>query len=306
MLTAGINLDRFNKNPILLYNHKDGTDPSDVIGKWLNIRVEGNQLLSEPELDEEDDLAKRLSAKIDKGYINAASIRLDFKYDDVKLDVPGFEGVPVVTKCEIMEASIVALPNNKNAVKLFADGKVVEDNSVALSLSNTNQNPINTTMKELGLIFAALGLTLNANSTDAHAVEAINSLKAERDSIKLKLDEATAALKLADDEKVTALIQDGIAKKKLKAEDTDKYTKLAKQDFATTKAIIDGMTPHASLASQLNAGETGDGGKDKYEGWDYKKFQKEAPGVLLSMKTEQPDKYKKLWQEAFPSGKFNS
>lgn len=305
VLTAGIDLGRFKKNPVLLYNHKDNDDPNDVIGLWDNVRIESGQLLADANLDEDEEKAKRLGAKIDKGYIKGASIRLDFKYEDVKLDVEGYEGIPVVTKCEIMEASIVAIPNNKNAVRLYIDGKEVEDKSMALSLSlNQKQNE---KMKELILIAGAL--KLGANATEAHAVEAINSLVAERDALKMKVDKMTTDLKAIEDAKVTEFIKHHTeVTKKLKAEQVELYTKLAKQDFESTKAIVESLQPYTSITEQLSgaAGKGNEGaGKDQYEGWDYKKFQKEAPGVLLNMREKEPEKYKKLWEAAFPEGKFN-
>lgn len=304
VLTAGIDLGRFKENPVLLYNHISGEDPNNVIGRWENLRVENGQLLADAVLDEDQEKAKNLSAKIDKGFIKGASIALNFKYEDVSLEVKDYEGVPVVTKCEIFEASIVAIPNNKNAVRLYIDGKEVEDKSMALSLS-LNQTK-DKEMKELILITAAL--KLSSNATEAHAVEAINSLIAERDALKQKNDKLSADLKLIEDTKVMDFIKHHTeVTKKLKAEQVELYTKLAKQDFESTKAIVESLQPYTSITDQLSAGngKNEGAGKDQYEGWDYKKFQKEAPGVLLSMREKEPEKYKKLWEAAFPGGKFN-
>lgn len=306
VLTAGIDLGRFKENPVLFYNHIDGDDPNNVVGRWDNLRVENGQLLGDADLDEDQEKGKNLSAKIEKGFIKGASIRLNFKYEDVSLDVKGYEGVPVVTKCEIMEASIVAIPNNKSAVRLCIDGKEVEDKSMALSLS-IPKTPENI-MKEHALIFAALGLTLSATSTEAHAVEAINALKAERDALKLKQDTLNAQLNALNDAKVAGLIDQAVANKKLKVEQKDHFTKLAKQDFDSTKAIIDTLQTYTPLTEQLSGTGGGKEGevKNPYEGWDYAKYQKEAPGALLKLRAEKPEEYKKLWQAAFPNGTFNA
>ena len=43
ILTAGIDLSRFEKNPIMLLQH----DSKNIIGKWENVRIEDNKLLAD-------------------------------------------------------------------------------------------------------------------------------------------------------------------------------------------------------------------------------------------------------------------
>ena len=185
----------------MLYNH-DNDEPEDVIGKWENIRVEGSQLLAEADIDQEEPYALSISKKVEKDYIKGASIRFDFNMEDVQLGFPGYEDVPVITKCVISEASICPIPGNSSAIRLFADGEQVKDNKMALALSTQQKtNPQINNMKDLTLIFAALGLSLTATSTDSHAIEAINALKAERDSFKLKFDALNTKLEAEVDAK---------------------------------------------------------------------------------------------------------
>ncbi len=296
-------MESFINNPVMLYNH-DNNKPEDVIGKWDNVRIEETHLLADAEIDSEEEFAIKVGKKVEKGYINGASIRFDFDFEDVQLGIAGFEDVPVITKCLIKEASICPIPGNRGAVRLYGNGEEIKDNSKALSLSLSNKQKTEITMrKELILITAALGITLSETTTDAHVVEAINNLKNERDSFKLKLDEATNKLSTEQDAKCIGLIDAGIASKKLKAEQRDHYIKLAKLDFASTKEIIDGMTAHVTLSSQLGKGT--EESSDKQADWDYRKFHKENPFALLSMKANDPARYKKLWQEAYPTGTYN-
>jgi hypothetical protein len=299
--TAGIDLDTFKANPVMLYNHSNEGEPEDVIGKWDNIRVEGTRLLADADIDQEEEHSLKVSRKVEKGYINGASINLNFKYDDVIMDEAG---VPIVTKCTIAEASICAIPGNSGAVRLFADGKEIKDESVALSFTENQKTPVNT-MKELNLIFAALGLTLSANSTQDHAIEAINALKLKNDDLTKKLSAMEAAAEAEKEGKITAMLSAAKEKNLISEDQVAHYKKLAMSDFESTKTIIDSLTPRLTISSQLNAGAKGGAEeKDPHEGWDYKRFQKEAPAVLLSMKTKDPEKYKKLWQAAFPHGTY--
>lgn len=286
----------------MLYNH-DNNEPEDVIGKWENIRIEGSQLLAEADIDQEEPYALSISKKVEKDYIKGASIRFDFNMEDVQLGFPGYEDVPVITKCVISEASICPIPGNSSAIRLFANGEQIKDESQALSLKLSLTNTTKPNMKNLTLIFAALGLSLTDTSSDAHAVEAINALKTERDSIKLKFDALNTKLEAEVDAKCLALAEQGVADKKYGAEKKDHFYKLAKLDFESTKSIIEGMSGHVTIASQLSKDEKEK--TNKYEGWDYKKYQKEAPEALLAMKENNKEGYKKLWQEAFPNGTFN-
>lgn len=302
VLTAGIKLDRFKENPVMLDAHALGL--KSVIGKWENLRVEGTKLLADSEFDEADKDAAEISRKVTEGFIKGASVWVDFEKSDVKLDVEGYEGIPVVVVSELMEASIVSVPNNKRALKLSASGEMLEGKSFAAKLSaNKNQNIMN---PELKTVFEALGLTLSATSTSAHAVEAINALKAERDANKTKLDGLEAKLKAEHDAKVEALITSAIESKKLSAEKKDHYTKLAKLDFDATKHIIDGLATHTTISSTLGAGDP-DKQKDPYEGKSYKELMASAEGskYLAKLKAENKDAHKKLWQASFPGGNYN-
>jgi len=54
ILTEGINIERFAKNPVMLYMHERNT----VIGRWDNIRKEGKQLLADAFFDANIELAR--------------------------------------------------------------------------------------------------------------------------------------------------------------------------------------------------------------------------------------------------------
>jgi hypothetical protein len=205
-----------------------------------------------------------------------------------------------------MEASIVSVPNNKNAVKLMASGKLVEDNSLALKLSTENQKPHN--MKnELLPIFEALSLQLKSTSTEAHAAEAINVLKAERDALKLKVEQAETKLKADAEAKVKALIDGAVESKKLKAEQKDHFLKLASADYESTKAIIDSMTPHLTISSQLVGGAGSGDSKSPFDGKTFKELMATAEGskYLAKLKADKNPLHKTLWEASYPQGAYN-
>ena len=114
----------------------------------------------------------------------------------------------------------------------------------------------NTNMDILKLIAAKLGLNDNASEDEVTAklterlneTKATSALKTENDALKMELLNLKAA---AEDAKITGLIDTAITGKKIPAGDKEKYIKLAKADFTTTKELIDAMKPYESIEGKL-------------------------------------------------------
>lgn len=106
----GCDLARYTANPIVLYQH----DTERIVGKASNIRIDGSKLIASVEFDTEDPLAKEVQRKAEKGFLRGVS--------------PGFfisemtyhEDYDSVTAWELLEVSIVSIPSNRGAVKLYS------------------------------------------------------------------------------------------------------------------------------------------------------------------------------------------
>ena len=157
-LNKGIDLSRFKKNPVCFDAHWSSNQR--VIGKWEIVRVDGVYLKADLIFDMEDENAKMIAGKVERGFINGASMGINPDRSSFDMDAAG---AYVLQKCELMEASVVALPSNSNAVKLYADsGQPLTDETINLSLqewlkpqASNNQNP-NTGMNEIKLSVAAM------------------------------------------------------------------------------------------------------------------------------------------------------
>lgn len=125
VLTSGLLLDSFKKNPVMLYDHeKWGVLP---IGRWTNIRIENKVLMADAEFDMDDEYAAKIAGKVEKGFLRGCSIGFNIteKSEDKKFLKPG-QTRPTVVKAEVMEASITAFPGNKNALKLSCNGRQIQ------------------------------------------------------------------------------------------------------------------------------------------------------------------------------------
>ncbi|NMA73133.1 MAG: hypothetical protein GX963_03030 [Bacteroidales bacterium] len=126
----GIDLTRFIKNPVMLFEH----NRANVIGLWEDIRKEHNKLTAVPKFDTDDAEALSISGKVERGFLKGASMGI------VVLETKEIENELVVTKSDLFEASIVTIPSDSGAVRLY--NKKLEHLSVAeLKLSIKQQNP---------------------------------------------------------------------------------------------------------------------------------------------------------------------
>ncbi|GHG91422.1 HK97 family phage prohead protease [Comamonas sp. JC664] len=117
---TGWMLDAFNANPVVLYNHDDGsggffgTGRKDVlpIGKG-RAYVQSDALLVDVEFDPEDDFARKVERKVARGILNAVSVRyLMHRYHENERG--GFD----CEQQELLEISVVTIPGNQRAVRM--------------------------------------------------------------------------------------------------------------------------------------------------------------------------------------------
>jgi hypothetical protein len=272
-LMGGLQLEAFKKNPVMLFMHARAEEgyskplEEDVvlpIGKWYDIRVEGSQLLAKPEFDDNDEFALKIQSKVEGGFLNGASVWLEpfAVSEEPALMLQGQTGY-TVTKAGILEASIVDIPNCRGALAIRnSAGKKLQLNAGhdadALDFLKTllpNTNNSNMDKKKL-----AAKLGLDENVADEVLQTKLAAVMADAAKVpQLELSNTTLSAKVQeleterDTAKVEGLVDTAITANKLAAGDREKWIKLAKADFDTTKEMIDGMKAYVSLESKLSA-----------------------------------------------------
>ena len=167
VLTAGIDLTGFMKNPVMFYNHNTSYDEK-PIGRWENLRVEGSKLLADAVFDENDEKAMEVASKVESGFLKGASIGFLVREtsEDPMLMLPG-QRRPTVTKCSIYEASITGTPANQNSLQLKFEGGITL--SAGFDEAYLNKLlPTVTTEEDMKQVFVNLGLATTA--TEHHAI----------------------------------------------------------------------------------------------------------------------------------------
>ena len=297
ILTKGINLSRFKQNPVMLDQHYNAN--SGVIGRWLNVSTSETELSAEPEFDTDDENAVKISGKVEKGLIKGCSMGISFNRDDLKV----IDGQLTLTKCELLEASIVAIPSNPKALKLTCDGKLLTENEakeLCLSISSETedfkQQEQQSNMK-LSLmtvsVLVGLGIT-NEDITGADIDKAIlslstkneqltNELGLEKDKVNAYEKKETEAKSLAANEMVDLAVKAG----KITADKADSFKQLASENFDLAKSTLASIPAKKNFAAGLVDKGT-EGVKTMEE------FQKLTTEQQLSIRDNDPDLYAEI------------
>ena len=286
LMTSGGKLERFKENPVMLDSH----DESKVIGKWLNLRVDGNRLVADTEFDKEDPEAVKLQGKVERGYIRGASMGIRIN-DAEMLDVPGMGKVPVLTDWELLEASLVAVPSNAGSLRLYAgDGKtLLKAEEIKLSIASIiNQKQ---TMEKITLSAEsckALGIGKEPEQAELNA--AIMELSAKNTT--LAAAKAAAEKELADHRAnlAAALVDGAIKEGRLTADRKESFVKLATTDYKQAQDIIASLPAKQTFSDKTH---TGSKTPDR-EGWDYMRWLKEDGKGLTAMQKNDPEAFATL------------
>lgn len=128
VLTEGIDLTQYQKNPVLLYMHRRGRKEDMPIGIMENVRVEGDTLYGTPKFDDDTEDERNISKKWERGTLRMLSAGLDIMEwsEDPTLLVAG-QTRPTVTKSKLIEVSVVDIGANDDALQvgLYHEGKLL-------------------------------------------------------------------------------------------------------------------------------------------------------------------------------------
>lgn len=297
ILTDGIDTTQFEKNPVGYFMHDRKTwnpNGSEVICRWENLKVEKNGIMmADAVFDEDDEKAMKIARKIEKNFLRMASIGVNpiETSEDKELLLPG-QTRATVTKCELVEISIVDRGGNNNAlVKLYDAAK--ENHELPL-IKNTQME-----LKE------QLQKVLNLGAAD-NVVDAVAALKADADKdYKSKYEALVQANKDREQAEAVALVQKAIDGEFIKAEQKETFMALFTADHANAKKVVEGLMEGKKPAEDPNKklndlvdGLTPGAGGTKPEEKNYAWYELNDPEGLLKMKAEEPEKFKKLFEES--------
>ena len=287
VLTSGIDLEQYRRNPVLLYMHERGN----VIGYVKDLQVENGEVTGELVFDEASELSVRCKKQYEVGSLRMVSVGLDPKEtsDAPELLLEG-QTRPTVTKSKLVEVSLVDIGANDDAIVMQDNGMVIElgkDGNCLLPL--LSNNPINQTTMDFKAIALKLGLPETAD--EATILAKIADLQKEAGaSVTLKAE--NDQLKLAS---ITTLVDKAITEKKITVENKEHFLNLGKTIGAEElEKTLAAMSPNVKLSGIINH----QGGSPAQQG-SYTKLSEVPEAELLTMRQSDPETYKRLFKAEY-------
>lgn len=287
VLTSGMDIGQYQRNPVLLYNHQRG----DVIGLVKDLRVEKDEITGELVFDQATELSIRCKKQFEFGSLRMVSVGIDIRETsaDPLLLVEG-QTRPTITKSKLIEVSVVDVGANDDAIVLHKDGERVtlgKDGECALPLLNINQS--NQQQMEQKQIALLLGLPETADEAAIKA--AISELKASKEEVNtLKKEKET--LELA---RITTLVDTAISEKLITPEKKDHFLGIGKKVGAEAlQETFVSMSPQMKLSQVI-----GHHGGAPTQTAQYKKLSDVPEDKLMQLRENEPEKYRALYRAEY-------
>jgi hypothetical protein len=277
---GGIRMERFAANPVMLKEHDSGV----VIGRWENWKREKDQLRTEPVFDTDDAEGKEVARKVEKNFLRCASIGI------IPLRLEEIDGDLVMTECELVEASIVSIPSDAGAIRLY--NEKLEELSfdqvkTNFNFNNNNQKPIQ--MAEV--VFKLSRRTVESLNLDVDCTPRdVELAVAEKDR---EVERLKADLKAVEKQAQTDYLNNAVKGGKISVAERLSFEKMAEKGcFDDVKSMIDAKAESATetLADKVQKSNLAAG----RETWDYLKWMKEDSKGLEKIKRENPKEFERL------------
>lgn len=309
IITSGIDLSLYGKNPVLLYMHDRSQG---VVGKVENLKVENGELTGELEFDEASPLSVQLKKQYDFGSMRmvSASFKVLETSSDASLVMEG-QTAETVTRSLLFEVSAVDIGGNHNAIVLLdSEGNQLEladkggSNLLPLLDKNIVNNPLKNKKVEMELKDLAIKLGLKETATEEEVNAKLASLSLAAGEAKQLKSQVSAlqsqqeAVQLAA---ITAAVDTAIQEKRLNADLKDHFVKLGQQvGLDNLNVTLAAMQPQGKIS--MVVGRDKDGhvvqlDDDDYSG--YKKLSEVPQSKFLKLRDEHRDRYIELYKAEF-------
>ena len=287
IVTAGMDIAQYQRNPVLLKMHQRGV----VIGFVKDIRKDGGDVTGELEFDEASPESIQAKKQFEFGSLRMVSAGIDILElsEDPALLKPG-QTRPTVTRSRLVEVSVVDIGGNDDALVLLKDGSRLElgkDGSNPLPLINNKPSKTN---RKMELSEMALELGLPATATEAEVKAKIAEMKAakqEADTLRTEKEQLTLSA-------ITQAVETGIAEKRIPADKKDHFINLGKTaGIDALKTTIASMAPAAKVTAVLNRGVSVE------TPGSYKKLSEVPADKLEAMRENDRDTYIALYKAEY-------
>lgn len=305
VLTSGIDLTQFQKNPLLLWMHRRSFDRDAMpIGRIDNLRTDGDRLIGTPVFDQNDEFAKKIESKWENGFLRMASAGIEIiETSDAPEHLLQGQTRRTITRCRLEEVSIVDMGGNDEALQLYdRSGKVLklaagEDNNALPLLApekkddpsgtapdGKDNNQTNKSTQSMNKEILQL-LGLSETATEQEAVGALRLLKEKADKVE--------TLQLAS---ITAVVDGAIAEKRITADKKEHFVNIGKaagiDSLRTTLSLMQPVRKPTEVIRQTDAPRDD-------EPKTYAKLSDVPADQLEKLREERPQDYERLYKAEY-------
>lgn len=303
IITAGIRLEKYHNNPVMLYMHMRGS----IIGRMTEIQVQDGEITAVPEFDEASELSCTCKKQWEFGSLRMASIGVTIQElsDDPALLLKG-QKYPTITKCTLDEVSLVDIGANPNALVLRYKGKAItlgegsENPLPLLPAIEPTQQPqpdktdITLNNNDMDIKTIALNLGLPETADEAAVTAKLSEMKAaasELENVKKRNEELEQA-------RITTLVDDAVHSRRLSATKKDHFINLGKQvGYDSLKATLDALPGTVRLSSMLPGSGAAPGASGSTG--TYSKLSEVPEGEIMQLRDGNPDEYRRLYKAEY-------
>lgn len=289
VLTSGMDVDQYSRNPVLLYMHQRGM----VIGYVKDVRVENGEVTGELVFDEASELSVRCKKQWEFGSLKMVSVGLDIlELSESPEHLVVGQTRPTITKSKLFEVSVVDIGANDDAIVLQKDGVRLTLGKGAAEMlpllhSNNHQKEIKMEREKLAL---ELGLPKDADeSAISGALANLKASAAESETLRQECDTLRAA-------RIESVVNAAIAEKKIGEGKKQQFLDLGKKIGADElEQTFAAMSPRVKLSDVVGH----QGGVPTSVTAEYKKLSEMPEGELAKLRSEDPSKYKELYKAEY-------
>lgn len=305
VLTSGIDLTQFQKNPLLLWMHRRSFDRDAMpIGRIDNLRTDGDRLIGTPVFDQNDEFAQKIESKWENGFLRMASAGIEIiETSDAPEHLLQGQTRRTITRCRLEEVSIVDMGGNDEALQLYdRSGKVLklaagEDNDALPLLApekkddpsgtapdGKDNNQTNKSTQSMNKEILQL-LGLSETATEQEAVGALRLLKEKADKVE--------TLQLAS---ITAVVDGAIAEKRITADKKEHFVNIGKaagiDSLRTTLSLMQPVRKPTEVIHQTDAPRDD-------EPKTYAKLSDVPADQMEKLREERPQDYERLYKAEY-------
>ena len=305
ILTPGIDLAQYQRNPVLLYMHERGK----VIGMVKDLKVEGQDVTGELVFDEATELSKQLKKQWEFGSVKMVSANFQIlEMSDSKQLLAEGQQRPTVTKSKLIEVSVVDIGGNDDAIVLTHEGKTISLSAgqdsidgVLPLLDNVSKTPLKKKEMELKDLAIKLGLKETATEEEVNQKLVSLSLAAGKvTALETQVQTLQAQQQAVGLAAITRAVETAITEKRLAAGMKDHFVELGKKlGLDQLNITLSAMQPQGKITATLHRTDKGNIVAEPQDYSKYEKLSAVPANVMMDLHDNHHDEFVRLYKAEY-------